>query len=331
VKPEAAPGRSAAGAGARLRDELAEKGYAHREVGGWSMFPTLRRGDLVRVEPVGRLRRGDVAVFELCGALVVHRVVSVGESGVVCRGDAYRSLDPPIPRQDVFGAATVALPGRRLRAGAAGLAAARLRACEYRWRRRGRGTIDDLALLRDQRRGRVADSSPIPGGLRDPAERGNTVLGPDLVGGLLGWDGTPADGGLVPAFPREDPGQTSGRDDPAAVEVPAGVYGALLPDERRRLLAALAGRRVVVWGHLAHARRLALTRAVRRLTAALGHAAGEPGDAAVRSDPTADWRRFHFFTAAELVAELAAGGGRELESSVVERPPVRFVRASAQL
>jgi len=63
---------------------------------GPSMNPTLKAGDVMHVAPYrGRgIRAGDVVVFHAPGdRKVVHRVVSVGPSGVKTRGDNNLDLD----------------------------------------------------------------------------------------------------------------------------------------------------------------------------------------------------------------------------------------------
>ncbi|HEY2746324.1 MAG TPA: S26 family signal peptidase [Polyangia bacterium] len=62
---------------------------------GASMWPLLRTGDRLTVEPAGAasLRRGDVAVVERPHGLVAHRVVAVDP--LVTRGDRMAADDLP--------------------------------------------------------------------------------------------------------------------------------------------------------------------------------------------------------------------------------------------
>jgi hypothetical protein len=62
---------------------------------GSSMFPLIRSGSVVQVEPVAleSLRRGDVILFRAGDALVAHRLVDQGRGGgagrLATRGDAF--------------------------------------------------------------------------------------------------------------------------------------------------------------------------------------------------------------------------------------------------
>ncbi|WP_420450964.1 S24 family peptidase [Ilumatobacter sp.] len=69
-------------------------------VGGDSMLPTYRSGDVVVLGPVGAPSVGDVVVLEVpdgpaAGRLIIHRVVDVRADGaIVTRGDSRRTADP---------------------------------------------------------------------------------------------------------------------------------------------------------------------------------------------------------------------------------------------
>ncbi len=73
-------------------------------VRGGSMRPALREGDEVLLAPAVELAPGEVVVLRLPGrpGTVLHRLVEVGEAGVVTRGDACARLDPPAPRSAVL-------------------------------------------------------------------------------------------------------------------------------------------------------------------------------------------------------------------------------------
>ncbi len=76
---------------------------------GYSMFPTLRRGDVLNVERVEpqQVRVGDVVVMARGSGFVSHRVVSTGkdvEGGLlVTRGDATAVDDLPWRESDLLG------------------------------------------------------------------------------------------------------------------------------------------------------------------------------------------------------------------------------------
>ena len=64
-----------------------------RKVTGTSMYPTFEEGDMVVVwkVPYASLKVGDVVVYDppcsATGASVIHRIVNVGGSGFLTRGD----------------------------------------------------------------------------------------------------------------------------------------------------------------------------------------------------------------------------------------------------
>lgn len=75
-------------------------------VEGTSMEPTLQTGDVVvvikGVKP-GELSVGDIVVYRRGSSLIIHRVVSVGHSGIVTKGDNNWAPDPPVPYEAVVG------------------------------------------------------------------------------------------------------------------------------------------------------------------------------------------------------------------------------------
>lgn len=74
------------------------------------MYPTIRDGETVTVEPVcaNEVRRGDILLYQTTSRVIAHRVVeivSVENSGVVftLRGDSLRSCDAPVRAEQVLG------------------------------------------------------------------------------------------------------------------------------------------------------------------------------------------------------------------------------------
>lgn len=94
---------------------------------GPSMAPTLSPGDVIVVAPYGvrRVRRGDLIVFRLpdSGRLIVHRVASVGKSGLIVRGDNNSLPDPWSPETgDILGRVVGRVRNREVRGLAGGTA-----------------------------------------------------------------------------------------------------------------------------------------------------------------------------------------------------------------
>jgi signal peptidase I len=68
------------------------------------MWPSLRSGDVARVEPLTESPRpGEVVVARFAHALVVHRVRRCDADACVLRGDNVPAEDPPLPRARLLG------------------------------------------------------------------------------------------------------------------------------------------------------------------------------------------------------------------------------------
>lgn len=83
-----------------LRSDVGVRMHVH----GASMYPTLRTGDLVDLRPIaGRVRRGDLILFDSSRGVTLHRVVRTGAAGIVTRGDAATTHDALVQPHDVLG------------------------------------------------------------------------------------------------------------------------------------------------------------------------------------------------------------------------------------
>lgn len=92
-------------ASALLRDRLVAGSAINGRICGYSMWPRLADGALVRVEPCsGRnVRVGDVVLFQHEDRLVLHRVLRLARSRVLLKGDACSNTDGWIPHDSVIG------------------------------------------------------------------------------------------------------------------------------------------------------------------------------------------------------------------------------------
>lgn len=75
-------------------------------VGGGSMWPLLRHGDRVRIEPNRPVIVGALAAVLRAGHLVVHRVARLEGARVLLRGDHREQADLPVAREQVLGVVT---------------------------------------------------------------------------------------------------------------------------------------------------------------------------------------------------------------------------------
>jgi phage repressor protein C with HTH and peptisase S24 domain len=74
------------------------------ELHGWSMAPSLRHGDWLKVAPLSDVpETGELVTFQRGERLVVHRLVRVEGSQVITRGDAVATDDAPIALEDLLG------------------------------------------------------------------------------------------------------------------------------------------------------------------------------------------------------------------------------------
>lgn len=88
-----------------VADDLSWAGQACTlRVAGWSMFPTLRKGDVLRLLPPEAVRVGDLVLFRHDRTLVCHRVISLpDEDSVRTRGDDVAGDGELVRRADLVG------------------------------------------------------------------------------------------------------------------------------------------------------------------------------------------------------------------------------------
>lgn len=70
------------------------------------MWPLVREGDRVRLEPGIPLEVGQLAATLRRGHLVVHRIVALRPGSVVLRGDNRSTDDAPVAPEEVLGVVT---------------------------------------------------------------------------------------------------------------------------------------------------------------------------------------------------------------------------------
>lgn len=78
----------------------------YAKAAGPSMFPVIRPGDRVLVEPksFSELKIGDIVLYERDSAYIIHRLMKkIGQSAIITRGDNQSWNDQPIPAESVLG------------------------------------------------------------------------------------------------------------------------------------------------------------------------------------------------------------------------------------
>ncbi|MBI9060595.1 MAG: S24/S26 family peptidase [Marinilabiliaceae bacterium] len=74
---------------------------------GFSMFPLLRPGDKLQIQPQkGSFKSGDIIVFDRGDVFVAHRLIEIRQDQVICKGDGFVTYDTPIDLQQVVGKVT---------------------------------------------------------------------------------------------------------------------------------------------------------------------------------------------------------------------------------
>jgi signal peptidase len=93
-----------------LRKEIIRQGQSVQIIAsGYSMFPFLRKGDLLTVEPVSmdKIKRGDVVVFESEEKWIAHRVIKIRSNAegleFLLRGDTCIEFDPVVNVRNYIG------------------------------------------------------------------------------------------------------------------------------------------------------------------------------------------------------------------------------------
>lgn len=93
-----------------LRKEAIKNGHSIQTiVNGTSMFPFLRKGDILTIDPatIETIKRGDIIVFENEEKWIAHRVVRIrsfdGAIQITTRGDARISSDPTVNKTNYIG------------------------------------------------------------------------------------------------------------------------------------------------------------------------------------------------------------------------------------
>ena len=98
-----------------LTAELLSRGTTVRfRPSGRSMYPSIREGELITVEPVAArdVKRGDIVLYRSERGLLAHRVVGSSptqssvlspQSSLLLKGDASLSCDQPVAAQQILG------------------------------------------------------------------------------------------------------------------------------------------------------------------------------------------------------------------------------------
>lgn len=272
-----------------LHEAIASRGFAYVTVRGTSMLPTLRPGEVVRLERCDDPRPGHIVAFERGGVVLVHRVVRRGTEHVVCRGDNHVMEDGPSLLAAVIG-----------------------RAVEVHGARRGTG-----ARVRDDRAALVVVGARI-GARRLRAQARHARAEAAWVLRQMGRQPWPERSSAQELAGLDVVASTAST--PASVAIPARLYSSQSREQRIALVherLATVPREGVLIAHglmAVRTQRLArISAAARRCLRRFGIWAGDPGDT---TWPTAEGTAHVpvcVFAPEQFTAELREAGGRVLE------------------
>jgi hypothetical protein len=88
-----------------LREVLASGNRARFQASGDSMYPTIRSGDTVEIEPCdpASLRPGDIVLAATVRGLTLHRIVRISSARIVIQGDNALVSDAPVAMENILG------------------------------------------------------------------------------------------------------------------------------------------------------------------------------------------------------------------------------------
>ncbi|MCU4163582.1 S24/S26 family peptidase [Carboxylicivirga caseinilyticus] len=84
-------------------DLLKEGKTTEIQAHGISMFPLLLPGDKLKISPERTYAKGDIIVFKGKETLIAHRIISISNTKVICKGDSLFSTDPILSEQGILG------------------------------------------------------------------------------------------------------------------------------------------------------------------------------------------------------------------------------------
>ena len=90
----------------QFADELLASGIAFRfQARGRSMFPAIKDGEILQVEPVSvaGLKRGDIVLFRKGTEFKAHRIIRRSAGMFITRGDTGITEDAEVNADDVLG------------------------------------------------------------------------------------------------------------------------------------------------------------------------------------------------------------------------------------
>lgn len=87
---------------------LLETEYPMASITSGSMWPALKRGDLIFIKGIDgkeEIQMGDIVVYRNPQGFTIHRVVKLNEETAVTKGDANNVSDAPIEYKEIVGKA----------------------------------------------------------------------------------------------------------------------------------------------------------------------------------------------------------------------------------
>jgi len=85
---------------------LLETEHPMASITSGSMWPALKRGDLVFIEGIDnkdQVKEGDIIVYRNARGFTIHRITQLNEDNLITKGDANNGPDSPINYEDIIG------------------------------------------------------------------------------------------------------------------------------------------------------------------------------------------------------------------------------------
>ena len=90
----------------KILSKVLDTQYPMAAITSGSMWPTLKKGDLIFIKGVKgkeEIQVGDIVVYQNPKGFTIHRVVRMNGGTLVTKGDANNIEDSPIPYRDLIG------------------------------------------------------------------------------------------------------------------------------------------------------------------------------------------------------------------------------------
>lgn len=79
-----------------------------------SMENTINVNDVILVERTKNVKEKDIIAFKQDNGLIVHRIISINDEGIITKGDANNHEDEPINLEQIIGKVIKVIPAKNI-------------------------------------------------------------------------------------------------------------------------------------------------------------------------------------------------------------------------